>query len=115
MTCSRRDRSTSTSVTPAPCSAMIDDPRPPGSPALPIPELAELQATARNLEPGIQDIPASSSNYPFSALESAPHGHLAKFAANSTIVFRSEIANLCLGNPWEVGRDPCLPRPTTGS
>lgn len=89
---SRRGRSTSTPVTSSRRSARIEAARPEGSPALPIPERAELRAAARNLEPGTPSIPATPATCPFSALESAPLGQLAKVAADSAIVFRGEIA-----------------------
>nr|XP_020149437.1 uncharacterized protein LOC109734646 [Aegilops tauschii subsp. strangulata] len=67
---SRRGRSSSTPVTASRQSLRLEAARTDGSPALPIPERAELRAAARNLEPG----------------------HLAKVASDSAIVFRGESA-----------------------
>ena len=84
-------RSASSPVIASRRSARLDAAHPEGSPALPIPERAELRAAARNLEPGTPSIPPSASSCSFSALESVPLGHLAKVASDSAIIFRGEV------------------------
>ena len=71
-------------------SARLDAAHLEGSPALPIPERAELRAAARNLEPGMPAVPPSASSCSFSVLESIPLGNLAKVASDSAIIFRGE-------------------------
>ncbi|XP_044388322.1 uncharacterized protein [Triticum aestivum] len=92
--CSRRGRgrSSSSPVTASRRSSQLDAARPVGTPALPIHARAELQAAARNLEPGTPVVSSSAATCSFSALESVPLGHLAKVAADSAIIFRGEVA-----------------------
>nr|XP_020172058.1 leucine-rich repeat extensin-like protein 5 [Aegilops tauschii subsp. strangulata] len=82
----RRARASSTPVTASRRSASLDADRPTGGPPPSISERTEIRAAARNLEPGAIDIPPSSSCCSFSALEAVPLGHLARVAADSSVV-----------------------------
>ena len=88
---SRRGRSPSPPVMSSRHSARIEPARPEGSPALPIPERAELRAAARNLEPGTPLVPVTPATCLFSAVVSAPLGHLDKVETDSAIIFRGEV------------------------
>ncbi|KAI5017595.1 hypothetical protein ZWY2020_042483 [Hordeum vulgare] len=85
-------RTSYTLVTSSCCSARLEAVHPHGSPALPIPERAELRAAAWNLELGTPAISPSPTTCSFLALEPLLLGRLAKIAMDCAIVFRGKVA-----------------------